>query len=217
MFDFPGTGPNEMRLKAGDVVEVTERGPSGGWCKGLTGAFPTDYVEFILDSQVPAVSTIHAATTNRTSLNDISSAFDDLTFAATPGAGAGLLPSTAAKPVISTMKPVAAAKPAGSAVTATPATGKTMARFIYDDDDDLLSTPVAPAAAPQTAFSPSGGAALPHAPGPTKAPKPGPKPPKPTETVNSMDSLFAHAGGRAAGSAPSTAASTDPFARLAAR
>jgi hypothetical protein len=213
MFDFPGTGPNEMRLKAGDVVEVTERGPSGGWCKGLTGAFPTDYVEFILDSQIPAVSTIHAATTNRTSLNDISSAFDDLTFAATPGAGAGLLPSAAAKPLSST-KPVAAAKPAGSAVTATPATGKTMARFIYDDDDDLLSTPVAPAAAQQTAFSPTGGAALPHAPGPTKAPKPGPKPPKPTETVNSMDSLFAHAGGRASVSAPSTAASTDPFAGL---
>ena len=47
VFAFAGTGPNEMPLNAGDTVEVIKRGPPGGWCKGKTGAFPTDYVQFI--------------------------------------------------------------------------------------------------------------------------------------------------------------------------
>eukprot|EP01031_Cornospumella_fuschlensis_P035915 gene35915-43563_t len=50
LFDFPGTGKGEMPLKRGDIVEVTLKGAKGGWCKGLAGAFPTDYVEFLPDT-----------------------------------------------------------------------------------------------------------------------------------------------------------------------
>ena len=65
MFDFAGTGPNEMALRAGEVIDVVKRGAPGGWCKGKLGAFPTDYVEFKVPtppltsgSQVPVNSTL---------------------------------------------------------------------------------------------------------------------------------------------------------------
>ena len=45
LFNFAGDGPNQMKLTAGETVEVISRGPPGGWCTGVRGAFPTDYVE----------------------------------------------------------------------------------------------------------------------------------------------------------------------------
>lgn len=39
-----------MRLKQGEIIEVLTRGEAGGWSVGIDGAFPTDYVEFIVDS-----------------------------------------------------------------------------------------------------------------------------------------------------------------------
>jgi hypothetical protein len=47
LYEFAGTGKNEMPLKIGATIEVITRGPPGGWSKGLIGAFPTDYVQFI--------------------------------------------------------------------------------------------------------------------------------------------------------------------------
>ena len=58
LFDFPGSGENEMKLRKGDVVNVLKKGTPGSWCKGESGAFPTDYVEFIsaetnIDTKAP--------------------------------------------------------------------------------------------------------------------------------------------------------------------
>eukprot|EP01036_Dinobryon_divergens_P023249 gene23249-31575_t len=47
LYDFSGSGANEMSFKAGETFEVLEKGPAGAWSKGLRGAFPTDYVQFI--------------------------------------------------------------------------------------------------------------------------------------------------------------------------
>lgn len=47
LFDFAGTGKNEMPLKRGEIFDVVLKGPAGGWSKGSKGAFPTDYVEFL--------------------------------------------------------------------------------------------------------------------------------------------------------------------------
>eukprot|EP00981_Chlorochromonas_danica_P001075 scaffold246_cov181-Ochromonas_danica.AAC.9 len=47
LFDFAGTGKNEMPLKRGEIFDVVLKGPAGGWSKGAKGAFPTDYVEFL--------------------------------------------------------------------------------------------------------------------------------------------------------------------------
>ena len=42
LFNFAGTGANEMPLTAGETVEVVQRGKPGAWSKGLRGSFPTD-------------------------------------------------------------------------------------------------------------------------------------------------------------------------------
>ena len=47
LFNFAGDGPNQMKLTAGDIVDVLSRGAPGGWCRGTSGAFPTDYVEVL--------------------------------------------------------------------------------------------------------------------------------------------------------------------------
>ena len=47
LFNFPGDGPNQMKLTAGETIEIISRGAPGGWCTGVRGAFPTDYVEFL--------------------------------------------------------------------------------------------------------------------------------------------------------------------------
>lgn len=46
MYEYSAPGPNEMPLTTGERIEVVHRGEKGGWCMGLFGAFPTDYVEF---------------------------------------------------------------------------------------------------------------------------------------------------------------------------
>jgi hypothetical protein len=43
-----------MRLKVGDLIEIVQRGPAGGWSKGSAGSFPTDYVQFLEDPVVSA-------------------------------------------------------------------------------------------------------------------------------------------------------------------
>ena len=47
LFNFSADGPNQMKLTAGDIIEVLSRGAPGGWCRGASGAFPTDYVEIL--------------------------------------------------------------------------------------------------------------------------------------------------------------------------
>ena len=60
LYDFPGTGSStEMSLKAGEVIEIVQKGPPGGWSKGVRGAFPTDYVQF-LPSEPPRPSNLAA-------------------------------------------------------------------------------------------------------------------------------------------------------------
>jgi hypothetical protein len=56
LFNFPGAGQNEMKLNVGDVIEVISRGPPGGWCRGVRGAFPTDYVEMLNFQQNQSIS-----------------------------------------------------------------------------------------------------------------------------------------------------------------
>lgn len=95
LFDFTASGPTEMSLKAGETIEIVQKGPPGGWSRGARGAFPTDYVEFIATPQTklvptPLTSTIptavvltpqivpQAGPVRRASRVDISAAFDDL-------------------------------------------------------------------------------------------------------------------------------------------
>jgi len=99
LYDFAGTGPNEMPLKSGTIITIISRGPAGGWTKGPLGAFPTDYVEFLPDASqtsapifnnISAVNSIPAskapsqnvpATGSNTMLNSAksnSNPFDDL-------------------------------------------------------------------------------------------------------------------------------------------
>jgi hypothetical protein len=52
LYAFQANSSNELSLKVGDLIDVVERGPSGGWSKGVHGAFPTDYVEFISGDKV---------------------------------------------------------------------------------------------------------------------------------------------------------------------
>lgn len=196
LFDFAGGGPNEMKLKAGEVVEVTERGAPGAWCKGLTGAFPTDYVEFILPeaaaaATVAATPAVHVPEpAAKANLLDISSAFDNIdinAFGSVP-----MQSSTASRtsdlssmdsftpttltPTTSTASAAAATqKPAPPGATGGAQTSKQSRedalRFIYEADV------------------------------PTKAPKPkaGAKP-----AVNSMDALFAQAATGSTTAAPAT-------------
>jgi hypothetical protein len=56
LYDFAGTGKNEMPMKKGEIIDVVLRGPAGGWSKGSKGAFPTDYVEFLAADPFAAVS-----------------------------------------------------------------------------------------------------------------------------------------------------------------
>lgn len=116
LFDFAGTGPNEMKLKAGETVEVTERGAAGGWSKGLTGAFPTDYVEF-LPQTAQAMASTAPSTTTTTSVGDISSAFADMDFTS---------------PAMNTSTPATKPKPSAAA---RPTSVGTVNRFIYEEDN----------------------------------------------------------------------------------
>ena len=69
LYEFKASNATEMSIKVGEVVEVVLRGPAGGWCKGLRGAFPTNYVEFLPQNQstlasTPTVNTTTPAATN---------------------------------------------------------------------------------------------------------------------------------------------------------
>lgn len=58
LYDFKATGPNEMSLKVGEVIDITFRGAPGGWSKAAKGAFPTDYVEFLTVATPSTQSTL---------------------------------------------------------------------------------------------------------------------------------------------------------------
>lgn len=71
LYDFAGTGANEMKLQAGSIIDVVTRGPPRGWSKGSAGAFPTDYVQFLEAEPVAApvmVSLVPPAHTTTTSV-----------------------------------------------------------------------------------------------------------------------------------------------------
>ena len=72
-FNFAGDGPNQMKLTAGEIVEIISRGAPGGWCTGIRGAFPTDYVEIINSASnnqsiTSVMPTLSAMTTNGASV-----------------------------------------------------------------------------------------------------------------------------------------------------
>lgn len=74
LFAFAGSGPSEMPLAVGEVIEVVRRGDKGGWSKGSRGAFPTDYVEFLPQAPLlkPAVRpSITAGASNSTASVDL--------------------------------------------------------------------------------------------------------------------------------------------------
>lgn len=88
LYAFTAGGPNELSFKAGDIIEVSERGPAGGWCKGVHGAFPTDYVEFLpadkaMDAIFSSLAVPRQTTTQTQKKVDISSAFEGLDVSAT--------------------------------------------------------------------------------------------------------------------------------------
>ena len=84
LYAFQANSSNELSLKVGDLIDVVERGPSGGWSKGVHGAFPTDYVEFISGDKVMEAifSTLvpqkEKETQSKQKADVISSAFDGL-------------------------------------------------------------------------------------------------------------------------------------------
>jgi hypothetical protein len=51
LFDFTGSNSNEQNLKKDEIVEIITKGTKGGWCIGKFGAFPTDYIEYLLPKQ----------------------------------------------------------------------------------------------------------------------------------------------------------------------
>lgn len=53
LHDFVPTTPQTMALKKGDIIEILTKGSAGGWSVGLSGAFPTDYVEFMSTEVAP--------------------------------------------------------------------------------------------------------------------------------------------------------------------
>jgi hypothetical protein len=65
LFDFAGSNPNEMKLTLGETIEITLKGPTGGWSKGLKGAFPTDYVEFLSPQAQPIPTTTFTPATKK--------------------------------------------------------------------------------------------------------------------------------------------------------
>jgi hypothetical protein len=50
LYDYAGSGPNEMKLTQGEYVEVLTPGNPGAFSQGLLGKFPTDYVQFVTGS-----------------------------------------------------------------------------------------------------------------------------------------------------------------------
>ena len=47
LHNFVSSGPNQMNLTAGDIIDILTVGAPGGWSTGLRGAFPTDYIELL--------------------------------------------------------------------------------------------------------------------------------------------------------------------------
>jgi len=54
LYDYPGQGPHEQRLTQGEVVKVLQRGGPGAFSQGVSGKFPTDYVEFVENAMFTA-------------------------------------------------------------------------------------------------------------------------------------------------------------------
>jgi hypothetical protein len=73
-FNYAGDKPNEMRLNAGEIVDIVTVGPPGGWCRGLRGAFPTDYVEILANQ--PIIQPINM--NSSININQKSSSISDL-------------------------------------------------------------------------------------------------------------------------------------------
>ena len=47
-----------MNLTAGEIIDIITKGAPGGWCTGVRGAFPTDYVEILNGSYQTAPSAV---------------------------------------------------------------------------------------------------------------------------------------------------------------
>ena len=75
LFPFQATKPGEMPLVQGEIVDVLIRGPPSGWCKGIRGAFPTDYVEFLPPPPPTFGQTPVFGSGNMTPSNNLSNTF----------------------------------------------------------------------------------------------------------------------------------------------
>ncbi|XP_070566747.1 SH3 domain-containing protein 19-like [Ptychodera flava] len=65
IYDFQGTEPSELTLRAGDVVDIVERIDENwlvGTLDGKTGSFPSSYVTSVLQKKVIAKETFPAST-----------------------------------------------------------------------------------------------------------------------------------------------------------
>ena len=69
LYDYVGDGPNQMKLTAGDIVDILTRGAPGGWCRGVNGAFPTDYVEILSTGNTTVGSSAFTPQSAATPLN----------------------------------------------------------------------------------------------------------------------------------------------------
>ncbi len=59
LFDYKATAPNQVSFLKGDDIKILSVGPSGGWSKGqnpqgVSGFYPSDYVQVLAQPQVAA-------------------------------------------------------------------------------------------------------------------------------------------------------------------
>lgn len=127
LYAYTARGPTECSFAAGEIIEVETRGPAGNWSRSTKGAFPTDYVEFIEETDVmggssaarSAVSSLPppervaqaaaASSTAASSMASASRAADPFAGMSAPSAGASSAGIQAAAAVASTIKPSSSA------------------------------------------------------------------------------------------------------------
>ena len=133
-----------MSLVTGEIIEVVRRGPPGGWSKGLRGAFPTDYVEFLPQPPMSSSSAIptKAAVSSSVDLLSLSSVSTSDKFDAFSSIQSSPITGSASNlPPVETLTPLSAAKPSAMLPNT-----KSLIPDIVSSESDLLgmsSVPIA--------------------------------------------------------------------------
>ncbi len=132
LFDYQATGPQSMSLVKGQIIEVRTRGDPGGWSIGLTGAFPTDFVEFLPAASAPSATSASAKSDpfsgldlNPTPITSTIQSNKPTPVAAQPSAtqstsASQTQPTAVAKPVSNVPDTTASAKPASNFIPPPP-------------------------------------------------------------------------------------------------